>query len=229
MSRSTLPNRHFGISLFYYFSVLTTYPLKSHRRACRPPVINISHHICTLAYTHTRTYNGNPRPGPRAIRISQSAWPTTPISNQFPASCVCIRRQPTLYMYAWDHAEGGIHHGLAHNACFIFADNRIDGYLSRTCDGEHGERVNAAWDDVLPAADTDYYFYVPYPPLPPSGEPRPPYRWPIVTNFQDWKFPSVTHEIWMRAYPRCRFEYRASVHLDGSDTLTRCYMPDHRI
>jgi len=66
-------------------------------------------------------------------------------------------------------------------------------------------------------------------PLPPSGEPRPPYRWPIVTNFQDWKFPSVTHEIWMRAYPRCRFEYRASVHLDGSDTLTRCYMPDHRI
>jgi hypothetical protein len=65
-------------------------------------------------------------------------------------------------LYAWDHAEGGLHHGLAHNACVIFANNRFDGYLSRTCNGEHGERIETAWDDVLPAAD--YFFYVPYPP-----------------------------------------------------------------
>lgn len=66
-------------------------------------------------------------------------------------------------LYAWDHAEGGIHHGLAHNACSIISDNRTDGYLSRTCDGEHGERIAASWDDVLPSAISDYYFYVPYP------------------------------------------------------------------
>ncbi len=71
---------------------------------------------------------------------------------------------PLFTLYAWDHGDGGIHHGLAHNACSIFADNHIDGYLSKTCKGEHGERVNAAWDDVLPAADAEYYFYVPYPP-----------------------------------------------------------------
>lgn len=66
-------------------------------------------------------------------------------------------------LYAWDHAEGGIHHGLAHNACSIIADNRTDGYLSRVCDGEHGRRIEAGWDDVLPTAGGDYYFYVPYP------------------------------------------------------------------
>lgn len=67
-------------------------------------------------------------------------------------------------LYAFDHAEGGIHHGLAHNACSIFADNRTDGYLSSTCSGEGGERVQASWDEVLPASAVDYYFYVPYPP-----------------------------------------------------------------
>ncbi|KAG4439238.1 hypothetical protein IFR05_005276 [Cadophora sp. M221] len=66
-------------------------------------------------------------------------------------------------LYAWDHADGRIHHGLAHCACSIFADNRIDGYLSRTCNSEHGDRIDASWDDVLRAADADYYFYVPYP------------------------------------------------------------------
>jgi hypothetical protein len=24
-----------------------------------------------------------------------------------------------LTLYAWDHTEGGIHHGLAHNACLL--------------------------------------------------------------------------------------------------------------
>lgn len=67
-------------------------------------------------------------------------------------------------LYAWDHNDGGIHHGFAHNACSIFADNHTDGYLSQTCEGEHGERIHVAWDEVLPAAVVDYYFYVPYPP-----------------------------------------------------------------
>jgi hypothetical protein len=67
-------------------------------------------------------------------------------------------------LHAWDHEDGGIHHGLAHNACAIIADNRFDGYLSRTCGPEHedGEHIEEDWDDVLPASDADYYFYVPY-------------------------------------------------------------------
>jgi hypothetical protein len=67
-------------------------------------------------------------------------------------------------LYAFDHAEGGIHHGLAHNACSIFADNHTDGYFSRTREGDGGERIQAAWDEVLPASAVDYYFYVPHPP-----------------------------------------------------------------
>ncbi|TAQ89904.1 hypothetical protein B7494_g1778 [Chlorociboria aeruginascens] len=35
-------------------------------------------------------------------------------------------------------------------------------------------------------------------PSPRSGESRPPYRWPVVISFQDWKFPSVLPEIWTR-------------------------------
>jgi len=66
-------------------------------------------------------------------------------------------------LHAWDHPEGGIHYGLAHCACAIIADNRLDGYLSTTVDGESDHRVDAAWDDVLPARDSDYYFHVPYP------------------------------------------------------------------
>ncbi|KAH7378620.1 hypothetical protein BKA64DRAFT_544215, partial [Cadophora sp. MPI-SDFR-AT-0126] len=62
-------------------------------------------------------------------------------------------------LYVWDHADGGIDHGLAHNACAIIADNHFEGYLSRTC---NGEPITAPWDDVLPA-DHDYYFHVPWP------------------------------------------------------------------
>jgi len=32
----------------------------------------------------------------------------------------------------------------------------------------------------------------------PDGESRPPYRWPVVTTFLDWKFPRVMPEVWTR-------------------------------
>lgn len=64
-------------------------------------------------------------------------------------------------LWGWDHENGGIHHGLAHNACAIFADNRFDGWLSTGCKEGEGEKVTVGWDEVLPADVKDYYFFVP--------------------------------------------------------------------
>ncbi|CZR64040.1 uncharacterized protein PAC_13937 [Phialocephala subalpina] len=148
-----------------------------------------------------------PGPVPKQYEFLKAPGPLRKYRINFRHPAYARDDNPLFTLYAWDHVEGGIHHGLAHNACSIFADNRIDGYLSRTCDGEHGERIKAAWDDFLPAADTDYYFYRQASTnmvfradsaLPPSGESRPPYRWPVVANFQGWKFPSVMPEIWTR-------------------------------
>ncbi|ESZ95101.1 hypothetical protein SBOR_4512 [Sclerotinia borealis F-4128] len=127
-------------------------------------------------------------------------------------------------LHALDHADGGIHHGLAHCACSIFADNRIDGYLSRTCNDEYGDRIDAAWDDILPAGDVDYYFYVPYPsetPLPPANTSRKPYRWPIVTNFQDWRFPKVMHEVFTRHAKSQDAFFVASRQLNWTEAISK--------
>ncbi len=105
-----------------------------------------------------------PGPVPEKYEFLKAPSPPTKYRIRFWHPAYAHDDSPLFILWAWDDAEGGIHHGLAHNACSIFADNRFDGYLSKTCDGEHGERINAAWDDILPAADTDYYFYVPYPP-----------------------------------------------------------------
>jgi hypothetical protein len=59
-------------------------------------------------------------------------------------------------LYAWDHAEGGLHYGLAHTACAIVAGNRHDGYLSAT---RNGLPLAAGDDSVLRLGD--YYFHVP--------------------------------------------------------------------
>lgn len=61
-------------------------------------------------------------------------------------------------LYAWDQAEGGLHYGLAHNACAIIADNRHDGWLTAT---REGPRIVQGLDDILPAGD--YWFHVPLP------------------------------------------------------------------
>ncbi len=86
------------------------------------------------------------------------------------SACTSIRfRHPAyppednllLILYAWDHADGGLHYGLAHTACAIIADNRFDGYLS-TSNLSNSDPIVVAWDDVLPAS-VDYYFHVPHP------------------------------------------------------------------
>lgn len=125
---------------------------------------------------------------------------------------------PLFTLEAYDHADGGIHHGLAHSACSIFAENRTDGYLSTTRDGEHGKRVQAGWDAVLPAAAANYYFYVPYPPDfpdPPAGQSRPPYRYPLVTNFQEWRFQGLP-EVWTR----CKSIQHAAQTIQPQSTIT---------
>ncbi|KAF7894340.1 hypothetical protein EAF00_007854 [Botryotinia globosa] len=103
----------------------------------------------------------------------------------------------------WDNAEGGIHHGVAHNACAIFADNRFDGWLSTSDKVGEGDKVTVSWDEVLRADVKEYYFHVPYDYIhEDENENSPtstqPYRWPIVTNFQDWKFPDTLPYVWKR-------------------------------
>lgn len=105
-----------------------------------------------------------PGPIPQQYEFLKAASPPEKYQIEFRHPAYTPDDLPLFVLNAWDHAKGGIHYGLAHSACSIFADNPTDGYLSKTCDSEHGERINVAWDDVLPAGVTAYYFYLPRPP-----------------------------------------------------------------
>lgn len=118
------------------------------------------------------------------------------------------RHNILLGLWAWDHEDGGIHYGLAHNACAIIANNRFDGYFSLSSNA-NAARITVAWDDVLPA-NTDYYFHVPGP-LGEGGGGNDDdddddvvnynagvYVWPAVSCFQDWEFPRSLPEVWKR-------------------------------
>ncbi|KAG4429627.1 hypothetical protein IFR05_014888 [Cadophora sp. M221] len=98
---------------------------------------------------------------------------------------------------AFDHPEGGIHHGFALSVCAIVADNCEGGFLSLT---REGGPIEAGLDDVLPTGH-DYFYHVPYPNDAENHDdrnPTKPYKWPAVTNFQDWKFPHRMPEVWTR-------------------------------
>jgi hypothetical protein len=105
----------------------------------------------------------NPSPLPKHYEFLKAPSPHK-YRIRFRHPAYAVNDNILFTLYAWDHPGGGIHYGLAHCACVIIADNRIDGYLSRTADTEFGDRIDAAWDDILPVRDTDYYFYVPRPP-----------------------------------------------------------------
>ncbi|KAH6668239.1 hypothetical protein B0J14DRAFT_442569, partial [Halenospora varia] len=83
-----------------------------------------------------------------------------------------------------DHASAGVHYGLVLDACAIIADNRRDGWLS--VDREGNNRVGGDLDHVL--SNGDYWYNVP-------GYDA---KWPIVTCFQDWQFPSSLPPLWQR-------------------------------
>lgn len=65
---------------------------------------------------------------------------------------------------AFDHQNGGIHHGLALSICAVISNNRNDGFFSLDRD-KNATCIDAAVDDVLqvPPQGKLYYFHVPAP------------------------------------------------------------------
>ena len=104
----------------------------------------------------------NPSPLPQHYGFLEAPSPPHKYHIRFRHLAYPANNNILFTLYSLDHPEGGIHYGLAHCACAIIADNQVDGYLSTTAVGEFGHRVHAEWDEVLPAKDLDYYFYVPH-------------------------------------------------------------------
>lgn len=77
----------------------------------------------------------------------------------------------------------GVHYATIHSACAILANNRFDGYLSRSKSGDiNGQRVLADPDHIVPAGT--YFFHVPgYPCDTQDG------KYPVVIAFEHWRFP----------------------------------------
>ncbi|KAK9480329.1 hypothetical protein V1514DRAFT_326091 [Lipomyces japonicus] len=89
-------------------------------------------------------------------------------------------------LYSPDHRMGGIHFGLVMDACAIIANNERDGWLATDRDGER--RVNGDLDQVL--ALKNYWYHL----LRKDGEIP---KWPVVTCFKDWEFPSSLPSSWV--------------------------------
>lgn len=99
-----------------------------------------------------------------------------------------------MVVSAPDHPSGGLHHGLALDMCSIAADNKT-GYFSLTADGN---AIQLDRNDVLTAGS--YFFLVPHPHAHLVGgvsDPAKPYKWPVMTNFRDWQFPTQLPEWWL--------------------------------
>ncbi|KAK6436399.1 hypothetical protein LTR95_007406 [Oleoguttula sp. CCFEE 5521] len=100
-----------------------------------------------------------------------------------------------LSLPATDDESGlpGVDHGTTHVACAIIANNRFDGYLSRSPD-PGADHKDVDHMTVLPAAT--YYFHIP-----PSDHIQAQARadsqavtpYPVVPNFRAWKFPRAVH------------------------------------
>ncbi|KAK0972395.1 hypothetical protein LTR54_017577 [Friedmanniomyces endolithicus] len=82
----------------------------------------------------------------------------------------------------------GVQHSIVHTSCATVADNRFDGWLSRTRD-PLADRVQSAPSDLLPVAE--YYYHLPlqYPVI--SDTPNLSALYPIVPSFRQWKFPPL--------------------------------------
>ena len=82
-----------------------------------------------------------------------------------------------LDLPAFDHEDGGLHHGTALTACGIIACNTWDGFLTET---KNGTRVQEGHDDIL--MGSEYYFHNPA-----FANNELPY--PLFACFNDWLFP----------------------------------------
>lgn len=85
-----------------------------------------------------------------------------------------------LELFAPDHPEGGIDHGLARTICGIIAGNRWDGWFSESIEGPKPlPRIDHRDGSVLRAKKC--YFHLD------SSTAENPY--PIVPSFREWWFP----------------------------------------
>lgn len=109
----------------------------------------------------------------------------------------------TLFnLWAWDAAEGGLHHGTALLACVVVACNATNGYL---CKDEAGlEPITQDMDDILPVR-LEYYSHVPDPGLTTATTTSTsssirPYKYPVYAKFDHWSYPHDTSSFppWMR-------------------------------
>ncbi|KAI9865714.1 MAG: hypothetical protein M1813_002172 [Trichoglossum hirsutum] len=113
-----------------------------------------------------------------------------------------------LRLAAFDHVDGGLHHGVALDALAIVAGNAIGGFLSRTRAPEG--RIEEGRCEVL--RERRYWFIILWPEggakfsqlvrgflggewtniswtSPDDGPINEPYKYPICPSFSDWLFP----------------------------------------
>ncbi len=119
--------------------------------------INAAHHYGRIKLRDRSTLNGS-------TETLEYAF----LKNELPSHRINFRHPAyppgsdlLFTLSAFDHAQGGIHHGFALSACAIIADNRDDGFLSVSREGL-GQAVDVGIDDVLKAGQ-DYYYFVPPP------------------------------------------------------------------
>jgi hypothetical protein len=100
-------------------------------------------------------------------------------------ACVTHNNDVLSTLFAWDHKDGALHYRLPHRTCAIVVDNRHDGYLSAS-GYPNAERIALDHDDLVPCQPIDYYFHVPDDP-----------DYPVVPNFDDWRFPNSLPSAWL--------------------------------
>lgn len=131
----------------------------------------------------------------------------------------------TLVTFAaadYDDSCHGIHFGTVHVACAILANNRHDGWLSRSRSyAVAGDRITQEDDSILPAGE--YFYHVPLvddfsrPPLAP---------YPVVPNFRAWRFPHGNiPQSWERALDRATILDNACI-VDPSTRDQTCRLTD---
>jgi hypothetical protein len=100
---------------------------------------------------------------PRSLKLtnplSVSNKPSHRIIFRHPAYPEHFSQNVLLSLQAYDHPDGGLHHGTALTACGIVAGNAWNGYFSET---SGGAPLTLGRDELL-VVGKDYYFHVPHP------------------------------------------------------------------
>lgn len=128
----------------------------------------------------------------KSSRCSRDPPPSPAVVPRFSTPPQIIFHHPAyrstrlIDLPAFDGNEAcpGLHHGTALLICSIIADNKFDGWLSRT---RNGEKLDLGSDGLLPVGE--YFFHVPWPAGPDTEERQGPYKYPVVPTFRHWTFP----------------------------------------